>query len=464
DGWKVVRPIEPGVWHTLAVTLHPETGILEGVVGKPGDLTPVRAQILPNWDGVIDTFICDGLGHLPGKVCTHDLDNIALSLEPLGLPGGPLVRKMDPSPGNQEQLTEIEAELVRAKKELERIAPQKPYATAYAAAEGKAGNARIQLRGEPDKLSDEVPRRFLEILGGEKISTGSGRKDLARWLTDRGNPLTARVMVNRVWQWHFGQGLVATASDFGTRGETPSHPELLDHLADRFMRGGWSLKDQHRMILLSRVYQLASDPSADQQAKDPVNRLWGHFQRRPLDAETLRDQMLFVSGTLDSSRPGRHPFPPEATWGFTIHNPFHAVYDSNHRSVYLMSQRNRRHPYLALFDGADPNLSSAGRLATTTPTQALYLMNSPQVHQQAEAFAKRLLGTPGDMPARVRRAVEMTTGQPPGPEGEREILAFLEQVKKRPEFEKALTMDQEIKAWTALCRVLLVSNAAMHLE
>ena len=464
DGWKVLRTIEPGIWHTLSVSLHPETGVLEGVVGKPGDFTPIRGKILPNWNGVIDTFICDGLGHLPGKVCTHDLDNIALSLEPLHAPGGPAVQKSPITPEAKKELSRIEGELASAQKDLAAAVSQKPYPSAYASAEGKTVDARIQLRGEPDKLSDEVPRRFLEILGGEKASTGSGRKDLARWLTETKNPLTARVMVNRVWQWHFGQGLVATASDFGTRGEAPSHPELLDYLADRFMRGGWSLKSLHRMILLSRVYQLASDPSTEQQAKDPGNRLLGHFQRRPLDAETLRDQMLFVSGNLDLSRPGRHPFPPESSWGFTIHNPFHAVYDSNHRSVYLMSQRNRRHPYLALFDGADPNLSSAGRLATTTPTQALYLMNSPQVHQQAEAFARRLLSQPGDTPARVRLAVEMTTGHPPGPEGEREILAFLEQVRKKPELEKATASETESKAWNALCRVLLVSNAAMHLE
>ena len=464
DGWKVIRTIEPGVWHTLAVTLHPATGAIEGVVGKPGDLTPIRAKTLPNWDGVIDTFICDGLGHQPGKVCTHDLDNITLSLKPLGSPGGPMVRKPTPSQANREQLGKIDADLVKAKKELETVSAQKPYAAAYAVAEGKAGNARIQLRGEPDKLSDEVPRRFLEILGGEKISTGSGRKDLARWLTDPANPLTARVMVNRVWQWHFGQGLAATASDFGTRGEEPSHPELLDHLAGQFMREGWSLKSIHRMVLLSHVYQLSSDPSADLQAKDPANRLLGHFQRRPLDAETLRDQMLFVSGTLDLARPGRHPFPPEPTWGFTIHNPFHAVYDSNHRSVYLMSQRNRRHPYLALFDGADPNLSSAGRLATTTPTQALFLMNSPQVHHQAETLAKRLLATPGDSPARIRLAVEMTTGHPPGPEGEREMLAFLKDYSRKHHLEKSRPQDVESEAWAALCRVLLVSNAAMHLE
>jgi hypothetical protein len=464
DGWKVLRTIEPGVWHSLVVTLDPESGTVHGVVGKPGDLTPIQGKIQSTWDGVIDTFICDGLGHLPGRVCTHDLDNIAISQQPLGMVGGPPVSRPTPLSDSKDRIAQLDATLAGLKKKQEGQANRKPYPMAYAVAEGKPTNAKIHLRGEPDKLSDEVSRRFLEILGGQKVSSGSGRKELALWLTDKQNPFTARVMVNRIWQWHFGQGLVSTASDFGTRGEAPSHPELLDHLANQLVNSGWSMKAMHKALMLSRVYQLAADPSPDQQAKDPTNRLWGHFQRRPLDAESLRDQMLFVSGTLDLSRPGRHPFPPEETWGFTIHNPFHAVYESNHRSVYLMSQRNRRHPYLALFDGADPNLSSAGRLPTTTPTQALYLMNSPQVHQQAGAFAKRLLTVPGDSPSRLRLAMEMTTGHPPGPDGEREALAFLEQSRQKLAAQAGNNPDTDLQAWTGLCRVLLVSNAAMHIE
>jgi hypothetical protein len=242
-------------------------------------------------------------------------------------------------------------------------------------------NARIQLRGEPDKPADEVPRRFLAVLGGDTLSTnatGSGRLELANWLTRPTNPLTARVFVNRVWQWHFGQGLVHTPSDFGLRGDAPTHPELLDWLASEFIASGWSVKALHRLIMLSATYQLASDDHAENLQRDPANVfLWRHA-RRPLDAESIRDAMLFVSGRLDRSVPGAHPFPEMATWRFTIHNPFHAVYDSDHRSLYLMQQRNRRHPFLALFDAADPNQSVAQRLPTTTPTQTLYLMNSPR--------------------------------------------------------------------------------------
>ena len=464
EGWKVIRTIEPGVWHTLSLALDPDKGSLEGVVGKPGDLAPVVGKILPNWDGVIDTFICDGLGHLPGKVCTHDLDNLGISTRAFGSPGGgPVV----PSPlpvDAAARLGQVDAQLGPAKKKADDLAARKPFAQAYAVAEGTPANARIQLRGEPDKLGDEVPRRFLEVLGGGKVAEGSGRRDLAQWLTSPANPLTARVMANRIWQWHFGQGLVATASDFGIRGEQPSHPGLLDWLTAQFIRSGWSLKAMHRLIMLSRVYQLGSDPSVDQQANDPGNRLLGHFQRRSLDAETLRDQMLFVAGSLDLTRPGRHPFPPEETWGYTIHNPFYAVYESSHRSLFLMIQRNRRHPYLALFDAADPNLSSAGRLPTITPTQALFLMNSPLVHQQSAAFAKRLLASPGDNLARVRLGMEMTSGHLPDAAGEHEALSFLAQSRQKLPAQATAPDQAEQQAWAALCRVLLISNPAMHLE
>src|SRR5262249_27873074 len=150
------------------------------------------------------------------------------------------------------------------------------------------------------------------------------------------------------------------------------------------------VKALHRLILQSRVYQLASKEDELSRAADPDNHyLWKH-SRAPLDAESIRDAMLAASGSLDRTTPGGHPFPDVNTWGYTIHAPFHAVYDSPHRSLYLMVQRNRRHPFLALFDAADPNLSTAERLPTVTPTQALYLMNSPFVREQSEALARRV--------------------------------------------------------------------------
>jgi hypothetical protein len=270
--------------------------------------------------------------------------------------------------------------------------------------------------------------------------------------------------VNRVWQWHFGAGLVPTPSDFGLRGEPPTHPELLDWLTSEFIASGWSVKALHRLIMRSQTYQLASDDHAANLKKDPANVwLWRHA-RRPLDAESIRDAMLAVSGKLNRTVPGPHPFPDMATWRFTIHNPFFAVYDSDHRSLYLMQQRNRRHPFLALFDAADPNLSVAQRLPTTTPTQTLYLMNSPFVQQQAEAFARRLLAESADDAKRIRLAFAMAHARVPSDAEVSDALAFLTAYRtKLTALDKPPTNDAEL-AWAGLARVLLTSNAFLYVD
>jgi hypothetical protein len=367
----------------------------------------------------------------------------------------------------KERLARIDAALAEATKLRAAAAAAEPYPVAYGVSEGSPANARVQLRGEPERPGPEVPRRFLEILGGDPLpkgSKGSGRLELADWITRPTNPLTARVFVNRVWQWHFGRGLVATSSDFGTRGEPPTHPELLDWLTTRFVKSGWSVKELHRLILRSRVYRLAGTADPAGARIDPENRLLGHYPRRGLDAESIRDAMLAASGRLDRTVPAGHPFPDVNTWGFTIHAPFHAVYDSDRRSVYLMIQRTRRHPFLALFDAADPNLSVGERLPTTTPTQALYLMNSPFVHAQAEAFAGRLLAAPGDDAGRVRLAFETAHGRVPDDAAAADALAFLKAYRAKAA-DRGLKPDQQsVAAWAALGRVLLTANAFLYVD
>ena len=229
----------------------------------------------------------------------------------------------------------------------------------YAVAEGTPVDAAVQRRGDPASPGDVVPRgapRFAFLDGEPPPSTsshGSGRLELARWLTRPSNPLTARVLVNRLWQNHFGRGIVATPSNFGVRGEPPTHPELLDWLAARFVASGWSIKAIQRDILLSQTYQLSSDHDTHGAAVDPDDRWLWRFPRQRLDAESIRDAMLAVAGNLDRARPGLHPFPPIDKWRWTQHDPFKAVYPSGHRSVYLMTQRLAKHPYLATFDGCD---------------------------------------------------------------------------------------------------------------
>jgi len=311
---------------------------------------------------------------------------------------------------------------------------------AYAVADGKAEDARLQNRGEPTNPGDPVPRRNLELLGGQLLTNpkGSGRLDLARWLTDPRNPLTARVMVNRIWQGHFGRGLVATPSDFGTRGAAPTNPRLLDHLAARFVAGGWSVKAMHRLILKSAAYQRAD------------------FPRRRLDAEEIRDALLVASGELDPSPGEGHPFPPEKDWKFTQHAPFKAVYASMHRSVYLMTQRIQRHPFLGLFDGPDTNASTSLRDTSTVPTQALYFLNDPFFHDRSQALANHLLALPDG--ERVDAAHRLCFQRPATPEERKRAAAFLDAYAAGPPAQPGPAV------WSAYARTLLGSNEFMTVD
>ncbi len=328
---------------------------------------------------------------------------------------------------------------------------------AYAVAEGRPHNVRLHKRGDPDTPGAEVPRRFLQVLGGQIVPSGagSGRLQLAGWLTDAKNPLTARVMVNRIWQGHFGVGLVKTPNDFGTRGEPPTHPELLDYLAARFIDSGWSVKAMHRLIMLSDAYQRGSGNDTGNAQADPDNALLWRFPRRRLSAEEIRDAMLAVSGDLDPSPGGPHPFPDVKTWGFTQHAPFAAVYDHKRRSVYLMTQRIKRHPFLALFDGADTSSSTGVRYTTTVPTQALFFLNDPFVHARSASLAVRLLKMPDDR-ARLDRAARLLYSRSPTSRESETAARFL--AKYAAEKTNAAT------AWAAWLRVMLCSNEFIYVD
>jgi len=469
DGWRVVTPLEPGRWYHVRVTLDQTTKTGSGSItpfpkgaaaAEPIDLGPIALPAA--WDGVVDTFICDGLGHVAGPATIRDIDNVGRQFDPFPPPGAPPAVKPVPPPDAADRLAALEKDLGELTAKRQALAETPPYPVAYGVSEGTPTDAHVQLRGEPDKPGARVARRFLEILGGDTVAdpaAGSGRRDLAIWLTRRENPLTARVFVNRVWQWHFGRGLVATTSDFGVRGEAPSHPQLLDWLAVRFVDSGWKVKDLHRLILHSRTYRQSSEGAAV--AADPENRWLARFPRRALDAETLRDSVLAASGLLDTTPPPPHPFPAVDTWAFTIHQPFHGQpdhYDSDRRSVYLMVQRNRRHPFLALFDAADPNQSVAVRDATITPTQSLFLMNSPLVHRAGAALADRLLATSGDPDTRLRTAATLAWGREP----EADELVGMRDFLARVTAEAPATTERD--AWGALARVILTANPMLFVD
>ncbi len=347
-------------------------------------------------------------------------------------------------------------EIARKKAEIEAAMPRRE--VAYGVREGTPHDAPMMLRGDPEKLGSKVPRRWLDVLGGMKVqeTKSSGRLELARWLSSPENPLAARVMVNRIWQQHFGRGLVATPSDFGSRGQPPSHPELLDWLASEFVASGWSIKALHRRIMLTSAYQRAS--AATPVEVDPENRLLSRFERRRLSAEELRDTLLAVAGTLDRTSGGPHPFPPENQWKFTQHNPFAADYLTPKRSVYLMVKRNRRDRFLGLFDGADPNASTPARQETTVPTQALFFLNSGFFHEQAEALAKRVLARKGEDP--IDYAFALLFQRHPTAAERDWAGRFLASYEK--EFGGSATGHAQ--AWAALARVLMSSNEFLYLD
>ena len=243
----------------------------------------------------------------------------------------------------------------------------------------KPKNERIQINGQPDNLGEEAPRAFLSILSEgtpKPFEKGSGRLELAESIANAKNPLTARVMVNRIWQHHFGEGLVRTVSNFGRMGEKPSHPELLDYLAGDFVDNGWSMKKLHREIMLSSTYRLSADYSEKNFGVDPDNRLLWRANRQRLDAESLRDSLLAVSSELDAD-PGT--------------NPLDLSEEKNHkRTIYGSVSRRKLDGTLALFDFPNPNVTGEQRMATATALQQLYFLNSGFVDARAKALAAEI--------------------------------------------------------------------------
>jgi len=327
----------------------------------------------------------------------------------------------------KEHLQDFRAELAALEKALP---PRYPFLHAIHESE-KPANAKVEIRGEPENLGAEVPRRFMSILCNPEpipFTKGSGRLELAEAIASPKNPLTARVIVNRIWQLHFGQGIVRTPSNFGMLGERPTHPELLDYLAARFVEGGWSMKALHREIMLSSVYGLSSGITAENIAQDPDNRLlWRANVVKRLDAEALRDAMLAVAGTLDQMMGGAAA----------------PLDDKNRRrAVYGFVSRNQPDAGLALFDFPDANATADQRVVTAGPLQRLYFMNSSFVVQQAKAVAERLQASSGDDMGRIITAYKLLYGRRPT---EFEIQLGLDFVRPRS------------KGWPQYAQMLLAS-------
>ncbi|MEY2786412.1 MAG: hypothetical protein RL277_2624 [Planctomycetota bacterium] len=301
--------------------------------------------------------------------------------------------------------------------------------------EGAPRDIAVLNRGELDKPGDIAPRGFPQVLtpqGSPKIAAGSGRAELARWVVSPENPLTARVWVNRVWLHLFGTGLVTTPDNFGHSGQMPTHPELLDHLALQFMQQGWSTKRLVRELVLSHAYRLAAVHDAAHAAKDPdLLTLWRYPERR-LEAEVIRDSILAVAGRLQDAPVGsgagylegpmRNELILEAVTG---ERPI--------RSIYLPILRDRLPEALSVFDGADPSFVTGDRDETHVATQALFLMNDPDVMASADAFAERLIREVPDESLRIQRAFELALGRKPTEGEQRAVESYLRQQSAAPE-------------------------------
>lgn len=308
--------------------------------------------------------------------------------------------------------------------------------------DAKPTDLNVHIRGDVTRKGTLVHRRFLSVLSDaepRRFETGSGRRELAESIVDRRNPLTARVFVNRVWSQLFGRPLVGTPSNFGSLGQRPSHPELLDDLATRFMDSGWSMKGLHREIVLSATYRQSSDADGAKQAADPTNQLLSHANRRRLDIEQWRDAVLTVAGRSNPKLggPSIEPEKPEET----------------RRTLYARISRLELNPLLARFDFPDPNAHSDRRVQTTTPLQKLFVLNSPFMLAQAEAFVVRLRAEGNSTQERIQRAYELLYNRPASEEEVRLGTAFVDE----------MSSDQTAR-WIQYAQVLLASNELLMLD
>jgi hypothetical protein len=353
--------------------------------------------------------------------------------------------------------------------------------------------------GNVKNVGEEVQPGFLTILdpGDAKVSAPAGlnstgrRTALANWLTDPKNPLTARVMVNRVWQYHFGRGIVATAGDFGRMGSSPTHPELLDYLSTYFVENGWSMKKLHKLIVMSNTYQQSSESQAKAAEEDPDNKLLWRYDRRRMEAEAIRDSMLLVSGLLNPEMGGPGVFPPVPAGTLSDLSASAAAggwrtdketTKANRRSVYIFVRRNLRYPMLQEFDSANTFEVWHSRKNTVTPSQSLDLLNNDLVLEWSRAFAGRVLSDTGLTPEardQVDRAFTLAYGRKADGEELKTAVEFLE--RQTPIMKSRLAETSKAKpplpitipdgmdparaaALVDLCHMLLASNEFLYIN
>ena len=365
---------------------------------------------------------------------------------------------------------ETKAELKRLWDDLaqfEKTAPELP--SAMGAIEDKVVDVAIHIRGNPLKLGDVVPRRIPQVLQSSSPAQfnaqQSGRMELARSFVTLQHPLTSRVIVNRVWRWHFGKGLVRNPDNFGLLGEPPSHPELLDWMARRFTEQGWSLKRLHRMIMLSSTYQLDSQATPAMVERDPENRLLGRADVRRLEAEEVRDALIAVSGRLDQTLGGSLLTVKNRAYFFDHTSRDLTDYSSLRRSLYLPVVRNNIYDVFQLLDYPDAAIPTGDRTTTTIAPQALLMLNSDLIAQTSGHMADMLLGSPGtDDDGRVRRMYLDAFGRDVTTAELAQSKAFLAKVEAALATEQPDLQARRKSAWDCLCQTIFASNEFIYLK
>jgi len=341
---------------------------------------------------------------------------------------------------------------------------------AMAVGEEEIQDLHVLISGSHLTPGEIAPRRFLRVLAGEERTPigpdHSGRKELAEWLTEPDHPLTARVMVNRIWKGHFGEGIVRSPDNFGRLGDRPDNLALLDWLANRFIEGGWSVKAMHRLIMLSSAYQMSTTAAHGNTEADPENRLLSHRDRRRMGAEVIRDSLLAVAGEIDTSMSGPTvPHPSFTNLNGEARSRDPKLYQSNRRSVYLPVLRSALYEVFNTFDFANPSTLNGKRSSTTVAPQALFMMNSELVEQASRKLADRLRREAASDQDRIMLAHELAYSRPATSDEVDAWLAFIER------HEQELPPDAAVDAkegaadpWQALCRVMFSSNEFVYVE
>ena len=364
----------------------------------------------------------------------------------------------------QDELAKLDAE----KKTLEDATPDLP--KAMGVKEGESiENARINIRGSHWTLGDEVPRRFLSVVSGDNqkpVPDGqSGRLQLAEWLTQPEHPLTSRVMANRLWRWHFGKGIVPSTDNFGRLGELPTNQPLLDYLALQFVDKKWSMKDMHRLMMLSNTYQMSATFDEKSNEVDPENVLLWRANRQRLEAEQIRDAVTAVTGELDLKAGGTLLDYKDRQYVANTSKRGANDYDNPRRAVYLPVVRSSLYEMFQAFDLPDPATPNGDRNSTIIAPQALFMMNSTLVLKSTRNMAQKLLDRKDlDDAGRIRDAWERALSRPPSSAEVDRAMTFVAQIEKAMAPKEADAAKRHLLAWESFCKALLASNEFVYLN